>query len=75
MEKIKVLVSDDHDLVRDGIISMLNNVTDIQVVAEAGDGLEVISKLNSMHVDVVLTDIMMPNMTGIEVGQGDKGKP
>lgn len=69
MNKIKLLVSDDHDLVRDGIVSMLHNASDVQVVAEAEDGIEVIKKLNSMPVDVVLTDIMMPNMSGIELAR------
>ena len=67
MKKTRILVVDDHDLVRDGIVSMLNNVEDVQVVADAGDGEEAIEKLKTIDVDIVLTDVQMPNMNGLEL--------
>lgn len=64
---IQVLLADDHKLVRDGLKSLLHHKTqDIQVVAEAATGTEVLSLLETIAVDVVLMDIDMPQMNGIE---------
>ena len=65
--KIKVFLVDDHGLFRDGIRAMLTFYEDIEVVGEAGDGIEAIDKIHGLAVDVVLLDIAMPNMNGLEV--------
>ena len=66
MDKIKVLLADDHPVVREGLRTMLATVPDIEVVAEASDGLEAIDKVNECHPEVVLMDLRMPNMDGLE---------
>jgi len=66
MDKIKVLLVDDHPVVREGLRTMLNTAPDIEVVAEAGDGLEAIERTNEHSPQVVLMDLRMPNMDGLE---------
>ncbi|MGE5379236.1 MAG: response regulator transcription factor, partial [Candidatus Aminicenantes bacterium] len=63
---IRVLIADDHNLVRGGIVSLLDSVSDIYVVGEADNGQDLISKYFEIKPDVVLTDISMPILTGIE---------
>ena len=63
---IRVLVVDDHKLFRDGLIALLEDSEDTEVVGDAGTGGEAIEKLDSLEPDVVLMDIMMPDMNGIE---------
>jgi DNA-binding NarL/FixJ family response regulator len=66
MPKIRVLLADDHKLFRAGIRSLLQTLDDIEVVAEAGDGREAL-RLAAVHrPDVVLMDIMMPNLNGLD---------
>lgn len=65
---IKVLLAEDHTIVRNGIIALLNNETDIQIVADAKNGQEVLEHLKSgIEPDVILTDINMPDMNGVEL--------
>ncbi len=66
MKKIKVLIVDDHTLVRAGIRSLLSLVSDIEVVGEASDGKEALSKVGQLKPDVVLMDLAMPVMGGLE---------
>ena len=66
MANIKVLLVDDHKIVRDGIKLMLKSQAGIDVVAEADDGAKVIELLESTPVDVVVMDINMPEMNGIQ---------
>jgi len=66
MDKIKVLLVDDHPVVREGLRAMLSTATDIEVVAEAGDGFEALEKANEYQPQVVLMDLRMPNLDGIE---------
>jgi len=66
MEKIKVLLADDHPVVRDGLRTMLSTTPDIEVVAEAGDGFEALDKIKEHQPHVVLMDIHMPNLDGLE---------
>lgn len=63
---IRVLVVDDHDLVRAGITRMLDDVPGIQVVCEAGSGEEALKKTRELKPDVILMDIKMPGIGGLE---------
>jgi NarL family two-component system response regulator LiaR len=65
--KIRVLLADDHHIVREGIRQLLESAKDIQVVAEAGDGAEAQSLLQQHQPDVAVLDIQMPKASGIEV--------
>jgi DNA-binding NarL/FixJ family response regulator len=63
---IKLFLVDDHALMRDGIISMLSDCDDIKVVGSSPNGEEAINKVEELQPDVVLMDIMLRGMTGIE---------
>ena len=66
MKPIKVLIADDHAVVRQGITSILKTEKDIQVVGEAEDGMQTIEKVKALKPDVLLLDIAMPNINGLE---------
>lgn len=66
LKSIRVLLVDDHALVREGIRSLLQLHSDIDVVGEAGDGREAVQKTCELDPDVVVMDISMPSMSGIE---------
>ncbi|UCH42760.1 MAG: response regulator transcription factor [Dehalococcoidales bacterium] len=66
MKKISVLIADDHTLVRDGIRSLLALVANIEVVGEARNGKEAVEKTRDLAPDVVLMDLAMPVMTGLD---------
>lgn len=65
-ETIRVLIADDHTVVRGGLCALLEDVEGIEVVAEAGDGIEAVLKARAAKPDVILMDLMMPRKTGIE---------
>jgi DNA-binding NarL/FixJ family response regulator len=66
MSKIRILVADDHALVREGIIALLKLHDDIEVLDEAADGRETIEKALKLRPDIVLMDIAMPGLGGLE---------
>jgi DNA-binding NarL/FixJ family response regulator len=66
MNPIKVILADDHLLVRNGIKALLENEESIEVVAEASDGEEALVLARKLNPDVVIFDIHMPNMSGLE---------
>lgn len=66
MQKIRVLIVDDHTIVRDGITALLAIAGDIEVVGEAENGLEALKMVRELLPDVVLMDISMPVMDGLE---------
>ena len=66
MDKIEVMLVEDHVLVREGTKELLDREEDISVVAEAGDGEEAIWLANARHLDVIVMDIAMPKMDGLE---------
>ncbi|MEN9936408.1 MAG: hypothetical protein RLZZ387_2987 [Chloroflexota bacterium] len=61
----RLLIADDHDLARAGLRSLVNGVTDIEVVGEATSGLEALSMCHALQPDVVLMDVRMPDMDGL----------
>ncbi|MCG9972907.1 response regulator transcription factor [Christiangramia crocea] len=67
MDNIRIVLADDHVLVRDGIKSLLEEQPDMEVVAEASDGKEAIGILEKDLPDLLIVDIRMPEMNGIEV--------
>jgi DNA-binding NarL/FixJ family response regulator len=62
---IEVILADDHHLVRSGIRALLGTVPGVRVIAEARDGTELLALLESVHPDIVITDISMPDMDGL----------
>lgn len=76
MDRIRVLITDDHAIVRDGLRLLLETADDLDVVGEASDGAEAVSQVEATRPDVVLMDLRMPNMDGIEAtGQLRAGFP
>lgn len=67
MDTIKVILADDHILVRDGIKFLIENEKDILVIDEAADGKEALEVIKRNQPDVLIVDIRMPELTGIEV--------
>lgn len=63
---IRIVVADDHAIVRRGIAALLEGKPDIEVVGEAADGIEAVEQVDRLRPDVVLMDLVMPRMDGIE---------
>jgi len=66
VEAIKILIADDHPVVREGLNAMLSREIDFEVIGEAKDGVEAVSKVKELKPDVVLMDLRMPEMDGVE---------
>ena len=66
MNDIKVLLVDDHSIMRDGIRALLGNSQDIEIVGEANDGEEALVKTRELVPDVIIMDIAMPGLNGLE---------
>ena len=64
--RIRVLIADDHPVVRDGLSSMLETQADFEVVGQAGDGAQAVAEAVRLEVDVVLMDLEMPELDGVE---------
>jgi NarL family two-component system response regulator LiaR len=65
-EAIRILIADDHAVVRKGLITLIASEPGIEVVGEAADGIEVVLKARSLKPDVVLLDMIMPRQNGLE---------
>jgi NarL family two-component system response regulator LiaR len=63
---IRILVADDHQLVRQGFMAMLSVKPGIEVIGQAADGVEAVELAQSLRPDIILLDLLMPNMDGIE---------
>jgi DNA-binding NarL/FixJ family response regulator len=66
MPKIRVLIADDHAIVREGVKALINMAEDMEVVGEAADGREAIARAQSLEPDVAVMDIAMPGLGGLE---------
>ncbi len=66
-EKIKIFVADDHPIVREGLIAVLETQDDFEVVGEATDGEDLLQKLSPISADVLFLDLAMPKKDGLEV--------
>lgn len=69
MSKIRVFLADDHAVVREGLKMLINSQQDMEVIGEAGDGKEACKKAVELKPDVVVLDISMPNMNGIQTAE------
>ncbi len=67
MTPIRVLLADDHTILRDSLRAFLTMYADIEVVGEAADGLETLAQVQALRPDVILLDMAMPNLGGLEV--------
>lgn len=68
-DKIKIFIADDHKILRDSLIMLLNQEADLEVVGEAQDGIEVEDKILKEGVDVLILDISMPKRSGLDVAK------
>jgi DNA-binding NarL/FixJ family response regulator len=66
MEPIRIVLADDHILVRQGLRRILEEMADLEVIGEAGDGLELLKLLEKITPQMILLDISMPNLRGME---------
>jgi DNA-binding NarL/FixJ family response regulator len=66
---VRVLLADDHKLVRAGFRAMLNSLGDVEIIGETGDGREALELIQKHQPDVALLDITMPSLTGLEVAK------
>jgi two-component system response regulator NreC len=67
VKKLRVLIADDHAIVRDGLRQLLNGQPDMEVAGEAEDGQQALAKVKSLRPDVIVLDIAMPRISGLEV--------
>lgn len=66
MERISIMVADDHEITRDGIVANLTSQSDFMVVGQASDGLEAVERAGALKPDIVLMDLRMPKIDGVE---------
>lgn len=69
MRKIRILLADDHPVVRSGVRTLLGQAADLSVIAEASSGAEVMSLVREVQPDVLLLDMQLPELSGIEVAR------
>ncbi|HEX7316467.1 MAG TPA: response regulator transcription factor [Pyrinomonadaceae bacterium] len=66
MDKLRILLADDHEMIRDGVKGLINGQPDMEVVGEAGDGREAWQKVKSVQPDILVLDITMPDLNGVQ---------
>ncbi|MDQ3057210.1 MAG: response regulator transcription factor, partial [Pseudomonadota bacterium] len=64
---MRILIADDHTMVRESLVSLLQADGEVQVVAQAADGIEALEKAVQTRPDIVITDLSMPRLNGIEL--------
>ena len=69
MKQTRVLLADDHALFREGLAGIINSQPDLKVVGEANDGLEALVKARELKPDLILMDVQMPGMDGVEAAR------
>jgi DNA-binding NarL/FixJ family response regulator len=72
---IRVIVADDHRIVREGLVALLQREDDIEVISEARDGMELVRQARELRPDVVLVDLSMPRMNGVEAIRRIRAEP
>lgn len=65
-ERIRILVVDDHHVVRQGLVALLNIMPGIEIVGQAADGAEAIHRYSELHPDITLMDLQLPGISGVE---------
>ena len=66
---VRVLLVDDHEIMREGMCALLRKCEDIEVAGQAADGRVAVELVNELHPDVVIMDIGMPNLNGIDAAR------
>lgn len=66
-KKIRILIADDHPIIRKGLSQIINDEPDMEVVSEVSDGYEALEKLRKQKFDIAILDISMPKKTGVEI--------
>ncbi len=69
MNKTKVVIADDHQIVRNGLVALFENEETIDVVGEAHDGAEALELVTTLNPDIVISDISMPKLSGIQLAE------
>ncbi len=72
-DDIRILLADDHALVRRGVRLILDNEPGLRVVAEAGDGAEAVALAREVDIDLAILDVAMPRMTGLQAAVNCRG--
>src|SRR5579872_2632057 len=67
--KLRILIADDHTLVRAGLVTLMARMQDMEVVGEAGDGREALKLVRDLQPDIALMDIAMPGLNGLEAAE------
>jgi DNA-binding NarL/FixJ family response regulator len=73
-KKLKILVAEDHELLREGLVSLLNTESNLNVVAQASDGMEAVEKTIKFHPNILVLDLSLPILNGYEVIKTVKAK-
>ena len=68
-ESIRIVIADDHPIVRQGLATVLSQEEDLEVVGQAGNGLEAVAQARKLHPDIILMDLQMSEMDGVEAIQ------
>ncbi len=66
MSTVRIVLADDHELVRSGLVKIIESYKDLEIVGEAGDGLEAVEKTKTLKPDVLIIDLSMPKLSGID---------
>ncbi|HNX23602.1 MAG TPA: response regulator transcription factor [Spirochaetota bacterium] len=69
MKKIRIFIVDDHAILREGLRTIIQSVSGYEVIGESGDGRDALEKIEQLKPDVVILDISLPSMTGVEISR------